>query len=313
MPLDLADAPQQALGFLVSQVSHIETQVWETKYPDITYQDLIPVDTSAGEWVKSVTYYSTDKAGAARWINGQARDIPMVSTNREKHETAVEMAGIGYDYSLEEINQARSLGINLSADEAMAARRAYEEYVESVAFSGDTEKGFEGLINNSNVTAANVANDGTGSATAWTTKTPDLIMRDINAGITGIWTASKTVELADTILLPLAQYAYLTNTRIADTSMTIFEWIQRNNVYTAQTGQPIRIRAMRQLDGAGASSTDRMITYRNDPSVLKLHIPMPLMFMPPQQVVMQFLVPGIFRLGGTDIRRPGSVRYSDGI
>ena len=55
-----ADAPQQALSFLISQASHIEQQVWETRYPDITYQDFVPIDNSAPEWVKTVTYFSTD-------------------------------------------------------------------------------------------------------------------------------------------------------------------------------------------------------------------------------------------------------------
>jgi hypothetical protein len=59
---------QQAIGFLVSQTSYIEAQVIEIKYPDIQYAQLIPVDTSANEWAKSVTYYSVDKTGKAGWF-----------------------------------------------------------------------------------------------------------------------------------------------------------------------------------------------------------------------------------------------------
>lgn len=306
------DSPQAGLGFLISQTSHIESQVWEVKYPDITYPDLIPVDTSAGEWVKSVTYFSKDIAGQAQWLNGMADDIPMARSSREKHETAVEMAGIGYGYSIEELNQARMLGINLAADEAMAARRAYEELVDSVAFNGDTGKGFKGLINNSNVTAADVA-DGASTNPEWSTKTADEILLDVNAGITGVWSASKTVELADTVLLPLTQYSLLFTKRLGDTTLNLFEYIRRNNIYTAQTGKDLTIKAMRQLAGAGAGSTDRMVVYRRAPEVLKMHIPMPLRFLAPQQRVLRFIVPGMFRIGGVDIRRPGSVRYFDAI
>jgi hypothetical protein len=48
--------------------------------------------------------------------------------------------------------------------------------------------------------------------------------------------------------------------------------------------------------------------------VLKMHIPMPHRFLPVWQTGPMFYeVPGIFRLGGLEIRRPKAVRYVDGI
>ena len=74
------------------------------------------------------------------------------------------------------------------------------------------------------------------------------------------------------------------------------------------------IRAMRGLEAAGASADARMVAYRRDPSVLKLHIPMPHRFLPVyQDGPLNYVVAGVFRLGGLDIRRPAEVRYVDGI
>ena len=67
LKMDLFDA-QQGLSFLLSQVSHIEREVYEIQYPDIQYPNLIPVDTSANEWARTVTYFSTDKVGEADWV-----------------------------------------------------------------------------------------------------------------------------------------------------------------------------------------------------------------------------------------------------
>lgn len=305
---------QAALGFLVSQTSHIESQVWEVKYPDLTYAEDVPIDNSAHPWATTVTYYSTDKAGKADWLHHRGKDFPMADVNREKFETPVAMAGIGYDYDLEELNQARMLGINLTSDKAAAARRAYEEMVDGIAYSGDTSKGFTGLINYSGISGNDVA-DGAGDAdTTWETKTADEILTDINAAVTGIWTASKTVEMADTVLLPLTSYAFISTKRLDSTmSMTVLDYVTRANIYTMQTGKPLRIRARRELETAGDGSTKRMVTYRRDPQVVKLHIPMPLQFLAPQQELITYRVPGMFRLGGLDIRRPGAVRYSDHI
>lgn len=299
---------QAALGFVISQTSHIETQVNETVYPDIQYQNLVPVDTSAHPFTKTVAYYSSDKFGEAKWINGNAGDIPLAGTELSKHETSVYTAGIGYGYGWEEINQAQMLGRNLAADDAMAARRAYEEMVDRVALSGDSTKGFEGLINNSSVTA-DAALNGT-----WASATEDEILADINEALQDVQDATLYTSTADTLLLPYAKLNYLATTRLGDTQGTILSFLRTNNVYTATSGGALTIRAVRGLETAGSGSSNRMIAYRRDPMVLKMHIPMPHRFMPAYQKNPLYIeVPGVFRLGGLDIRRPKEVRYKDGI
>lgn len=301
---------QAALAFVVSQTSHIETQVNETIYPDIQYPSLIPVDTSAHPFAKSVTYYSSDKFGAAGWINGNSGDIPLVGVERAKHETQVHMAGVGYGYGWEEIEQAAMLGMPLSAELAMASRRAYEEFVDNVALNGDATKGFEGLIANSAVTADSAL---TGDWDGGTT-TEDQILADINEVLMDTHSGTNYTSIADTLLLPYEEYALLANTRLGDTTITILQFILQHNVYTATTGQPLTIRAIRGLSTAGAGGTKRMVAYRRSPQVLKLHIPMPHRFLPAYNKTPLYVeVPGVFRLGGLDIRRPKEVRYKDGI
>lgn len=301
---------QAAYGFVVSQTSYIETTVNQTVYPDIQYPDLIPVDTSAHPFAKTVTYYSADKWGAAGWINGNSDDIPLAGTERAKHETTVHMAGIGYSYGYEEINHAQMLGINLQNEDAMAARRAYEEMVDRVSFQGDTAKNFQGLINNSGVTASAVGN---GSWDGGVT-TPDQMLADINALILGTATDTAYTSIANTLLLPNAKLSTLARTRLGDTSMTILDFLRQNNTYTGITSQPLTIRGVRGLDTAGAGATARMVAYRRDPQVLKLHLPMPHRFLPVyQDGPLNYVVPGVFRMGGLDIRRPKEIRYGDGI
>lgn len=300
---------QAALGFLVRQTSYIESAVNEIVYPDIQYPTLVPVDTSAPEWVKTVTYYGADKFGKAGWINGNADDIPKATTNLTKYETQVHMAGIGYGYGMEEIQQAMMLGIPLANQDAMAARRAYEEMVERVALFGDTEKGFSGLLNSSAVTAASAT---TGD---WGTATAEEVLADINGALIGQFTGTLFTSMADTLLLPYGKYLSLSSRMVSSTSDTsILNWLRANNAYTAQTGRPLTIRAIRGLDTLGTGSTARMVAYRRDPMVVKMHIPMPHRFLPVHQAsAMRFDVPGIFRLGGVDWRRPKEASYIDGI
>ncbi|WP_312416680.1 major capsid family protein [Shinella sp.] len=316
MNMHMNDAQQVAMSFLIRQASLIEPTVYQMHYQEIQYASLIPVDTSAPEWIQSVTYFSMDGVGKAEWFHGNAHDVPKVELTREKFETSVSMAAIGYGYTLEELGTAQLLGMNLTADKATLARRIAEEKIDAIAFAGDTTKGFTGLVNASTPTATTAPADGTGSATTFASKTPDQVLRDINGQLTGIFTGTLGAEIADTILLPYSVLLDLSTRRIdAVNQTTILEWVERNNIYTRTTGQALTIRGVfGYLDTAGAGGTKRMVAYRRSPEVLKMHLPMPFRFLQPWQTgPIKFDVPGIFRVGGVDIRRPKAVRYLDGV
>ncbi len=313
MRLNMFDS-QEALSFLTQQASVIEAEVYKIQYPSIQYSQLIPVDTSANEWAKSITFFSMDKVGQAGWFNHLTTNMPLADVNKSKFEQGIEMAGIGYRYTLEEIGFAQMVpGTNLTSERADAARFAYESFVDDVAFLGDTAKGWMGLINNSDVTRVDAAG-ANAAARLWTAKDADGMILDVNAALTGVYTGSSTVEMADTVLLPPAALVSLSTARISGTSENALSYLSKYNVYTLQTGQALTIRAVLALEYAGTAGVGRMVVYKKDPRVLKMHIPMVHRFLPIWQTgPMVFDVPGIFRVGPVEIRRPGAVRYVDGI
>ena len=307
---------QGALSFLQQQAAVIESEVYQTKYEDIQYLSLnLPVDTTAGEFAKTIEGYSMDKVGKAQWFNHLSKDVPNADVEMAKHTHTVEMAAIGYRYTTEELGYARRLGISLDLERAMGARRAYEEFIDGIALSGDADKGMEGLFNHSAVSDANVVADGSGSSTQWAAQTPIHILRDIIEALTSVYTDSRRVEMADTVLLPVESFTYIATTPMAaESNMTILDWLMRGNVYTATTGNALTIRAVNGLDDAGAGNTGRMIVFRNTRDVLRLHLPVPLRFLQPWRTgPMLYEVPGYFKTGGLEVRLPGAIRYRDGI
>jgi hypothetical protein len=238
--------------------------------------------------------------GRAKFINGKGDDVPLVNITGSKFEQTVNMAGVGYSFSLEEIGAAQMMGSNLSSDGADAARLAYEQFVDDVAFVGDTTIGVEGLYNTAGITSV-------AAAATFAASTPQAVLEIINSALTGIMTATEGVEMADTVALPLAAYGDIATRQIApESSMTILQFIQQANVYTAMTGRPLTIVGDRRL-------TTKMVSYRRDPGVLKLPMPMPLQFIPPQMVNLEVKVLGMFRFAPVNIRRPGAVRYTTGV
>jgi hypothetical protein len=307
---------QQALSFLVSQTTHIEPQVYRVQYPDIQYPSLVPIDSSANEWSKSVTFFSQDMVGQAQWFSAFGQDVPNADVDRTKFERPFHMAAIGYQWTVEELGVAALIpGMNLPADRAIAAFRAYQEFMDRIALYGDTTKQLQGLLNNTDVTAGNVALNAAGTSRTWATKAPTEILTDVNALLTGVYTGTLGIELCDTLLIGLANYTLIASQpRSTQIEGTTLDFIQKYNVYTAQTGQPLTIKMVRGLETAGAGSTGRIVAYRRAPDVVKLHMPMPHKFLPPFQVgPLLWSVPGIFRTGGVEIRRPGAFRYGDGV
>lgn len=291
---------QAALAFVLSQRTHIETEVLRKPYPEIKYSRMIPIDTSANPYAPSVTFFSQDSVGKPKFINGKGDDVPLVDILRDKFEQTVHLGAIGYSFSLEEIGAAQQANRSLSSDGAEAAREAYERFVDEVAFIGSTQLGIEGLFNTTGITSA-------AAGQTFAAGTPAQNLATINTQLTAIMTATNGVEMANTIVLPITVYGQLATQQIApESTMTVLDFIRQANVYTTMTGQPLTIEASHRL-------TDTMVIYRRDPGVLKMHMPMPLMFIPPQARGLQIDTFGMFRFSPVNIRRPGAMRYVTGV
>jgi hypothetical protein len=299
MHTQIMDAPA-ALGFVVSQRSHIEAEVMRKPYPTILYPRLMQVDTSANPFAASVTFFTQDSVGRAKFINGKGDDIPRVDVTSGKFEQTVNMAGVMYSYSIEEIGAAAQLNLNLPTESANAARMAYEMLVNSTALIGNAEMGIEGFFNTTGITSA-------ASAATFALSTPQAILAFVNGLLTGVLAGSLGTQIADTVVMPIAQFGDLATRQLApESDTTVLDFIRRANVYTAQTGLPLNIFSDFNL-------VNRMVVYRNDPSVVKLHMPMPLQFLAPQAYGLEVRTYGAFRFAPVSIRTPAAVRYGTGL
>jgi len=134
------------LAYLRAQSSIIEKEAVELDY-NSQYSELIPVSTQGNPFAAAVVFASSTKVGRAGWINGNADDLPRADLDMKEVVKPVHTAAIGYGYGFEEPGIAQAMGINLAADKAIAARRSYEEFVDVIAFNGDSTKTIKGLTN----------------------------------------------------------------------------------------------------------------------------------------------------------------------
>lgn len=323
------DAITQALTFFTAQAYKINATVYETVYPDWDIGSFIFVDTSGPEWSPGVlTYVSDIVSGRANWYSGAAKDIPLADVGQDYKLKTHHFAAIGYQHNLEEINTVISMGGSLPDRRARAARLAYQKFIFNLALFGDTEKGLPGMVNMPGVPIVPVPADGDGGVRLWVDsngvgkKTPAEIARDFNIGLQGVAKNTFDTVLADTVVLPQAALDYIAATPFSDlTTETILSFIMRTNLYTMRTGRPLNIRSLRELGTAATDTTSpssagkgRAIFYANRPEYMLFHLPMPHRFLPVyQDGPLNYLVPGIFRTGGTESLSTSAIRYLDGI
>jgi hypothetical protein len=307
---------QVGRAFQTPQLFRIETQVYLRRYPNADLNGLLPINTDGDMWDVGTVFYSMDEVGKAEFLSGKGFDMPYASTLTGQNSRGFHLAGIGYEWSTQELQRAAKLGRSLSADKAGAARKAAQFFKRSVAMTGKTpgasssEKGWTGFVNDANVPAANVTADGTGSTTTWATKTPDQISRDIWAAVNAVESQTGETHTATTVALPTAKLRYIEQTRMSDTGSTILAYIRGNR----DGGENIQFKAIRELAGAGASGTERMAAYDSSEEVVQFHLPGDHEFLPPfQKSSMTYEVGGIMNVGGTEVRLPKAITYRDGI
>jgi len=297
------------LGFVESTLTHVEAKVYETEYRHIVYQDIVPVSNEAGEGATSVTYYSVDGATMGKFIGSNAIDVPLSDISTKQSIVPVELGAVGYKYSDEELRQAAMLNRPLPQTKANLTMRGFEEHAQDVCFNGDSVKGLEGFLDNSNVPAASVVNPGSG--TEWVNKSTAEILFDVNALFAQVFETTKQVEKPDTLCLPTAQYSFIANTPRSTTSdTTILQYLVQNSIYINSVDD---IKPLPELVGKGAAATDRMMVYTKDIDKVVFHIPMPFRIEQPVRKTLGWEVPAVYKLSGVEFRYPLSAAYADGI
>ena len=300
----------EALAFMVSQLSYTEAQVFERQYQPMQYEQLIPLSYEAGEWADSIRYEVYDYAGRGKRSSGKGRDINLVDVAYADKSFPVVNGNIGYDYTTEELRRTAFLRRPISERKLAAAIDGYHRHMNDVGLFGAAADGLTGLFNNANVPHGNAP------VGAWTTgpKTPAQILSDINALIQLVWTNTAYNDMITDIVIAPTAYAYISATPRSDNSdKTILQYVKVNNIAKVERNIDINFTAGYGLDTAGDSGSKRMLGYVKSDMRLVMHVPLPLRFLAPQLIGLSVQIPGEYKYSGVEWRYPKSAYYMDGL
>lgn len=294
--------------FFKRELEYIKTRTYDTKYKQLKALSLIPISSEAGNGVTEITWRKYSGVGFAKVISDYANDFPRVDVYGEENTAKVKGIGASYGYSIKEIRQSQFSGKRLDQRRAEMARRAVDQSINQIALLGDAANNIPGFLKYPGITEYTLPADGTGASKLWTTKTGDQIVRDITGMVSAIMTPTNGMEVPDTLLLPLARYNLIANTRVGSNSdTTILEFILKTSPAIK------RIDWLQELSGLGAGSTEKAFMYASDDMHVSLEIPQMFEQFEPQAKGMAFEVPCHAETAGVIVYYPLAVCFADGI
>ena len=300
-----------ALGFLQSQTRYIEQRIYNLRYPEIPFAELAPVKmypTGPAQFMSGIEHYTNDMIGQMIQISPNTTTLPLADLTHQQHNVQVAAWGGAIGYNWFELNQAIYAGDNtLMERKESSIRRAHDQVHWDLMLNGRSDLGWNGLINSSNVTAVDAAK-------MWTASdiTAAEILKDFNDGIEGVYVNTNTVDMADTVYLPVGIMSALSSNFINGTDRSVMSKLMEENVYTVRAKKPLTVRELRGLENAAAGNAARAIFLRKDMDVLTYHMVMPLRMGEIFQVgPYSWIIPATTRTGGLEIKLPSSMRYLD--
>jgi hypothetical protein len=294
--------------FFARQLEYVRAKTYDVERPALSAWTLFPIDTSVPAGAKTITWHQWDSVGTAKIIASYADDLPHADVKALETTTPIKGIGNSYGYDVQEIRYAQMAQVPLDAKKAAAARKANEQLVNKLAWTGDAITGLPGFLSNTNIPTYTIPADGTGTSKLWSTKTPDQIIADLNAMANGVFTQTNGIHRPNEIWMPLAQYAYISSTpRSTLSDTTILDFFLANNPFIQ------RVIPVLELTGAGASSADLIVAADNSLENYQMNIPLMFMQHAPQPRNLYFEVPCESRFGGVTIERPFAFLIGSGI
>lgn len=302
--------------FFSRELEYISRELHVVEYAQGLTRKLLPFNTEIPKAMDSFTWRLWDQTGVARRITDDAGDLPQANVLGAETNQILQMYGLGYSYSEDEIAAAALLNRPLDRDRAQAVRDGLERELNDVACDGDSDGKLTGFMNLSGTNTYTPATKASGSAvggTSWLDASGNLVatstevLNDVNTALRKVFDDSKEIEKASRVVLPTRQMTVISQTARSDHSdTTILQFLKDNN-------PGVEFMSWERLKGKGSGSTDRMVAY--DPRKDKLELLLPIEFeqQAPQLRNYRYKINCRMKCGGVIAYRPKSILFADGV
>lgn len=305
-------------AFLVGELERLD-QTLHAPLSAVTWSRDIDLreDVSIADETSSFTNSAFAAAGGTKpagksWIGKDTNQITGIQLDISKTPHPLYLWGMEISYTIPELESAIQLGRPIDVQKLEGLRLKHQMDIDEMVYIGDTELGQYGLSNYSTVTYGPVAKGASG-ATAWTTKTPDEILYDVNQLIYAAYIQSGTAVCPDRLLIPPANFFYIVSQKVSTAgNMSIIRFLQENCAALEINGKPLEIYPVKWLTTGGYASATRMVAYNKNKLYVRYPL-VPLMRTPMENKSIFWLTTYFGRLGCVEVVYPETLQYADSI
>ena len=316
-------------AFLVGELERLDLTLHEPLVDvswsrDIDLREDVTIADEVSSFTNS-TFASQGGLGAGNsigngkaWIGKATDQVTGVGVDISKTPHPLIPWGVELKYTILELESAAKLGRPVDQQKFEALQLKHQMDIDEMVYIGDTSQGQTGLTNDSTVTPTNVAAGASGSA-LWSKKTADEILTDVNSWITTVWANSAWAVMPTTLLIPPAQFGYISTAKVSLAgNESILSYIQRNSILTTTGKGKLEIFPLKWLIGGGVGGTlgtvgtDRAMVYTKDKK--RVRFPMTLLQRTPIQFDSIYHKTTYFcRLGCVEVVYSACIGYFDGL
>lgn len=268
-------------------------------------------DVSIADDISSFTNSSFAAAGTPNpngknWIGKDSTAIAGVNVDIAKTGFPLSLWGMELGWTLPELAAAAQVGRPLDTQKYDGMQLKWNMDTDEQVYRGDSQLGVKGLFN---YTGAAITN----AVKTWANSTNAEILDSINALLTSAWLASGYTMVPRDLRLPPKAFALLAQRIVSDAgNQSLLTYLQMNTIAYHQNGEPLKIYAVKWLEGAGVGGTDRMVAYTNDKKYVRFPM-VPLLSVPIQYRGIYQMTTYYGKLGAVESPYPETIAYLDGI
>lgn len=302
-------------AFLARDLEQKLTQSRDVKHRKlrILTEGLLPINTELGNATRTWVYEVWDSFGYAKILTGfRAGDFPSVDVSCTEVTGKIFAIGAKMTYDFQEIREAAAANKPLDQKKRAAVVKTIDTKLDRVAWFGDADHNLVGLGQYPGITSATILNDGAGSTTTWSTKTMDLILRDIYNGIAAIKDPTNDIESPDSLYLPSTIHTALGTRLLNSANPNGDSYLSAMRKILADVGI-VNIVGLNELNTASATGGTRAIIFKKDPMILEYFLPVKMEQFAPKEDGLAYDVMFQARTGGVKVYYPLAVAYMDAI
>lgn len=254
------------------------------------------------------------------WIGKATDQIGGVGVDTGKIPNPLTPWGLEIKYTVLELESAAKMGRPIDDQKYEALKLKHQMDIDEQVYVGDATLSVGGLMNSALVTNISNVVNGASASPLWSSKTPAEILTDVNSMLNSAWAASGWAVMPSHILIPPAQYGYI-STQVISTagSVSILKYLLENNIVTASGKGSISILPTKWAIGSGAGGTigtlgtvDRMMAYSKQKQYVRY--PMTSLQRTPIQYDSIYHKSTYYcRLGVVEVVYPETIAYRDGL